>query len=121
MSSAQPSKKCMAVRSREGQRSYTSREVSPPLHRFVSSLKSIVSGALRGITGLLRRVPSSVRWTLVLLIIAAWALNSFRIALDLPTVYVSTETNQCVRVENAKGKQFPCDPLPKKYRTVYVY
>tara|TARA_B100001093_G_scaffold128481_1_gene120968 strand:- start:15176 stop:15397 length:222 start_codon:yes stop_codon:yes gene_type:complete len=49
------------------------------------------------------------------------AVNAVESALDMPDVYWSNTTNECVGVVNyANGDDYSCDDLPSKYNKVWV-
>lgn len=54
-------------------------------------------------------------------IVLGFSVNALDAALDMPDVYWSNTTNECVGVVNyAKADDFSCEILPSKYNKVWV-
>lgn len=88
--------------------------------RCDSSLKSIAFAAS---LGTLRKsaewMPQLIAAGFVLLMVVA--LGKVLIDyLDMPTVYESWSSRECVRVEAADGSPMSCDALPSKFHHVWV-
>lgn len=66
-----------------------------------------------------RKTELIMRLGFVLLSLAGfvWALRDYA---NLPTVYLSYPTRECVRVEQADGKLGDCSNLPDRYHYVWV-
>jgi len=65
-------------------------------------VKAVVIGALAGV-------------------IFGMAVNAVENVLDMPDVYWSNTTNECVGVVNyANGDDYSCNDLPSKYNKVWV-
>lgn len=63
----------------------------------------------------------SFPWPAVLIILVPLLLAlAARSALNLPTVYQSHSTKECVRVVNADGSAGRCDTLPERYHRVWT-
>ena len=53
--------------------------------------------------------------------VLGFSVSALETALDLPDVYWSNTTNECVGVVNyAKADDFSCEILPEKYNKVWV-
>ena len=53
--------------------------------------------------------------------VLGFSVSALETALDLPDVYWSNTTNECVGVVNyAKADDFSCENLPSKYNKVWV-
>ena len=53
--------------------------------------------------------------------VLGFGVSALETALDLPDVYWSNTTNECVGVVNyAKNDEFSCEILPSKYNKVWV-
>jgi hypothetical protein len=48
-------------------------------------------------------------------------VTGFKAALNIPTVYRSWTSKECVKVVNADGTPGSCRHLPDKYRNTWVY
>ena len=60
----------------------------------------------------------------VLAIVAILCVGAYRAvtsALDTPTVFVSYETGDCVKVEQPKDSHYSCANLPEKYNRQWSY
>lgn len=54
-------------------------------------------------------------------LVLGFAVNAVEAAFDMPDVYWSNITNECVGVVNyAKNDDFSCENLPSKYNKVWV-
>lgn len=54
-------------------------------------------------------------------LVLGFTVNAVEAALDMPDVYWSNTTNECVGVVNyAKNDDFSCENLPSKYNKVWV-
>lgn len=51
-----------------------------------------------------------------IVLIVVWITIAYN---SMPTVYVSYDTKQCVRVESG-SKEYTCDDLPARYKHVWV-
>jgi hypothetical protein len=120
MSFVKPTNGSSAVRFRATNGRNVRRNTSSPLSRFGSSLKSIVFAVLLGTMDILRLVPKFAWIFLITLIVAAMVIKSFQKALDVPTVYQSFDTHQCVKVINADGTAGDCAKLPERYNRVWA-
>lgn len=69
----------------------------------------------------LRWVPISVWWIAAGLAVMLFAMHAFKAALDKPTVQVSYDTKQCIKVINSDGTAGDCAHLPESYRSEWVY
>lgn len=54
-------------------------------------------------------------------LVLGFTVNAVEAALDMPDVYWSNTTNECVGVVNyAKNDDYSCENLPSKYNKVWV-
>lgn len=124
MSSHKPSNASQAARSAAAPTAERSPKPSSPGGLFGSSSRSTAAAGTHGtMARALSSVPSFVWWWVAALALGFFVIHAFRVALDMPTVYVSYETQECVRVENRPGTsaRWSCDHLPETYHHVWVY
>jgi hypothetical protein len=125
MSSKNPSSASSPGRYRRVPTPGGSPNTSPQPPRSDSSLKSIVSAAMRGTMEIflsgLSLVPNFVWFWVALLVLFFVVIGAFKSAMDRPTVYESYHTKECVRAEDAKGRPIPCAEAGEDYHHVWVY
>lgn len=121
MNYAKPSKRSSNVHCRPGRTSQQWPGLSPNACRYGLSSRSTASAVLLGTVRAARAVPPVV-WYMVLGLLVGWmAVTAVKSALNMPTVYRSWTSKECVKVINADGKPGSCRHLPDKYRNIWVY